>query len=114
MAYVAAMATFDSPRWRNSDGFLTGKLLIAMPGMPDIRFEKSVIFVCSHSGERASGPATLCVTSDIALTPTVDILRAIVRGSGPEKFLFALGYAGWGPGQIEDEIAGNGWIHCDA
>ena len=67
-----------------------------------------------HSGQRSNSPATLCVTSEIALTPTVDILRAIARGTGPEKFLFVLGYAGWGPGQIEEEIAGNGWIHCDA
>ena len=162
------MASLDSPQWRNSDGFLTGKLLIAMLGMPDMRFEKSVIFMCSHSAEgalglivnkpldglpfrelmtqmdipvtdatpsvpvmfggpvetdrgyvlhsneRASVSASLAVTSEISLTPTIDILRAIARGTGPQKFLFALGYAGWGPGQIEDEIAGNGWIHCDA
>ena len=43
------------------------------------------------------------------MTPTIDILRAIARGTGPQKFLFALGYAGWGPGQIEDEIAGQ-WL----
>lgn len=162
------MAALDSPQWRNSDGFLTGKLLIAMPGMPDTRFEKSVIFMCAHSAagalglivnkpleglpfrdlmvqmdipvtnatpgvpvmfggpvetdrgyvlhsnERSNNPASLAVTSEISLTPTVDILRAIARGTGPQQFLFALGYAGWGPGQIEDEIAGNGWIHCDA
>jgi len=49
------MAAQDSPQWRNSDGFLTGKLLIAMPGMADPRFEKSVIFVCSHSADGALG-----------------------------------------------------------
>src|SRR6185437_14242441 len=64
--------------------------------------------------ERGTGPATVSVTSEIALTPTIDILRAIARGTGPQRFLFALGYAGWGAGQIEDEIASNGWIHCDA
>ena len=45
---------------------------------------------------------------------SVDILRAMGKGNGPKKAIFALGYAGWGPGQIEDEIRANGWIHCDA
>ena len=152
-----------------SEGFLHGKLLIAMPGMPDMRFEKSVIFMCSHSAqrgalgliinkpieglpfrdlmikmdipvtsatstapvllggpvdtgrgyilhssERSSRPATAAITSEISLTPTVDMLRAISEGRGPTKWLLTLGYAGWEPGQIEDEIAHNGWIHCDA
>ncbi|HEX4304176.1 MAG TPA: YqgE/AlgH family protein [Rhizomicrobium sp.] len=149
-------------------GFLHGKLLIAMPGMQDQRFEKSVIMMCSHSDEGALGlivnkpiPAlpfrdlmtkmdipvtdatprnpvlyggpvetdrgyvlhsadrthrnsTVAVTPEIALTPTVDVLRAIAEGRGPERWLMALGYAGWGPGQIESEIVANGWIHCDA
>jgi len=150
------------------EGFLHGKLLIAMPGMPDPRFDKSVILMCSHSAEGALGvivnkpidqlafrdlmvkmeipvsedaprvpvafggpvetdrgfvlhttdrvvaSSSIAVTADIAMTSTIDMLRAIARGQGPRRWLFALGYAGWGPGQIESEIASNGWIHCDA
>jgi putative transcriptional regulator len=150
------------------DGFLLGKLLIALPGMPDPRFEKSVIFMCAHSDQGAIGiivnkpfeglsfrelvekldvqvtadepgppimfggpvgtgqgfvlhtaefpksEATMPVTPDISLTASVDILRAIAEGRGPRKALFALGYAGWGPGQLEGELTTNGWIHCDA
>jgi putative transcriptional regulator len=153
---------------KGGDGFLLGKLLVALPGMPDVRFEKSVIFMCAHSEEGAmglivnkpfeglsfrelverldvrvsanardapilfggpvgtgqgfvlhtsefgNGEATMPITSEISLTATIDILRAIAEGRGPEKALFALGYAGWGPGQIEAELSQNGWIHCDA
>jgi putative transcriptional regulator len=153
---------------RGSEGFLYGKLLIAMPGMSDPRFEKSVIFMCAHSeegamgliinkpieglmfrelmakldlsvteetpdtpimfggpvqtgrgfvlhsGEYTSTDSTLPVTSEISLTATVEILSAMAQGKGPEKALLALGYAGWGAGQIENEILANGWIHCDA
>ncbi len=150
------------------EGFLQGKLLIAMPGMPDPRFDKSVILMCSHSAqgalgvivnkpieqlpfrdlmikmdipvntetsrapvafggpvetdrgfvlhttERVNATSSMPVTAEIAMTPTIDMLRAIADGRGPRRWLFALGYAGWGPGQIEGEIASNGWIHCDA
>jgi putative transcriptional regulator len=148
-------------------GFLEGKLLIAMPSMPDPHFEKSVIFMCAHSrqgamgliinkpieglsirdmlgkleipatadglhapilfggpvqmgrgfvlhsGDYAANEATLAITADISLTATTDILRAIGEGRGPRKSAMALGYAGWGEGQIENEIRANGWIHCD-
>jgi putative transcriptional regulator len=67
-----------------------------------------------HSNERSNRPATAAITSEISLTPTVDMLRAISEGRGPEKWLLTLGHAGWGPGQIESEIVRNGWIHCDA
>jgi len=150
------------------DSFLEGKLLIAMPGMPDPRFERSVIFMCAHSAKGAMGliinkpidglsfrdlmvkleigvsserpdapilfggpmqmgrgfvlhsaeysgeDTTLAITPEISLTATVDILKAISAGRGPAKSILALGYAGWGTGQIEDEILANGWIHCDA
>ncbi len=155
------------PRAIEGENFLEGKLLIALPGMSDPRFEKSVIFMCAHSVEGAMGiminrpieglkfrelmaklelevapespdtpvlfggpvemgrgfvlhsgdyesaDSTLPVSEDISLTATIDILRAIGQGKGPRKALFALGYAGWGPGQIEEEIRANGWIHCD-
>jgi putative transcriptional regulator len=151
-----------------ADRFLEGKLLIAMPGMSDPRFERSVIFMCTHSGEGAMGlivnkpvdglgfrelmqqmeldttsntpdlpvlfggpvqtgrgfvlhsndyegkESTMPVPGDVSLTATLDILKAMAKGTGPEKAIFALGYAGWGPGQIENEIRANGWIHCDA
>ena len=67
-----------------------------------------------HSGDFESPESTLVIAQNISLTATVDILRAIGQGAGPRKALFALGYAGWGPGQIENEIRANGWLHCDA
>lgn len=147
---------------------LNGKLLVAMPGMGDPRFDLSVIFMCSHSPKGAMGliinkPApdlefkdllaqldiqpdpeaeqirvhfggpvehgrgfvlhssdygtndsTLRVGTDYGMTGTLDILEDISHGAGPEHSLLAMGYAGWGPGQIEDEIARNGWLICDA
>jgi putative transcriptional regulator len=54
------------------------------------------------------------VSEDISLTATLDILRAIAEGRGPKHALFALGYAGWGAGQVENEFQFNGWLHCHA
>ncbi len=145
--------------------FLVGQLLIAMPGMGDQRFERTVIFLCAHSAEGAMGlivnkpapelrfadlleqlkipavvagmpetrvhfggpvehgrgfvlhsadyeidGASLKVSPDFAMTATVEILRDIAKGAGPERSLLALGYSGWGPGQLEAEIQGNGWL----
>jgi putative transcriptional regulator len=154
-------------------GFLDDQFLIAMPGMKDDRFARSVIYVCAHSDEGAMGliinqaqqmlfpdllvqlgildeqeairlppPArdfvirnggpvdrsrgfvlhsgdykvdsSLPVSGDICLTATVDILRAISLGRGPRNALMALGYSGWGAGQLEREIADNGWLTCPA
>jgi putative transcriptional regulator len=58
--------------------------------------------------------ATLVVGDNVALTATLDILRAIGRGEGPKRSLLALGYAGWGPGQLDAEMQANGWLHVDA
>ncbi|WP_411222195.1 YqgE/AlgH family protein [Marivita sp. S2033] len=147
---------------------LTGQLLIAMPGMPDPRFEHSLIYLCAHSDEGAmglivnkpsadvtfgnlldqlsidspedvaetqvhfGGPVelgrgfvlhstdfmsdltTLEVDEEFSMTGTLDVLENIAAGTGPEKRLILLGYAGWGPGQLESEIASNGWLICDA
>ena len=147
--------------------YLSGQFLVAMPGMPDPRFAKTVIYLCAHSAEGAMGlvinkpmdgltfpellqqmdidaatadtelgvllggpvesgrgfvlhtddylhDASLMVEGGVALTATVDILRAIAGGTGPDQCLFALGYAGWGPGQLDSEIKANGWLHVDA
>ena len=67
-----------------------------------------------HSADFFIKDATLRMADGICLTATVDILKAIAKGSGPQHAILALGYAGWAPGQLENEIQGNGWLHCDA
>lgn len=147
---------------------LSGKLLIAMPGMGDPRFERSVVFMCAHSDDGAMGlivnkPArdvkfadlleqlsidgapeakaprihfggpvehargfvlhsadyeastsTLRIDDRFGMTATLDVLEDIAKGSGPSSSLLALGYSGWGPGQLEDEISSNGWLIGDS
>ena len=67
-----------------------------------------------HSSDYFTNDSTMRVTANIGLTATLDVLRAIANGRGPRKSMLALGYAGWSPGQLEDEILNNGWLHCDA
>lgn len=67
-----------------------------------------------HSSDFFIKDATLNIDEGICLTATVDILKAIARGAGPKHAILALGYAGWAPGQLENEIQHNGWLHCAA
>jgi putative transcriptional regulator len=158
---------------RRERGFLDGQFLIAMPGMSDANFARTVVYICAHSADgamgfvinrpqqlnfsdvllhldllgedevirlpgetrdfpiRSGGPvesgrgfvlhsddylseSSIPVSDDICLTATLDIVRAISRGRGPQRGLMMLGYAGWGAGQIENEIGANGWLSCPA
>lgn len=141
---------------------LAGKLLLAMPDMPDARFARSVIAICIHDqggalgialGEPveglgvhellesfdiepdrvgddpvlAGGPMeprrgfvlhgtdwqtddSVVIAEDLALTGSLEVLRAIAAGQGPQHYLVALGYAGWGSGQLEAELTRPGWF----
>ena len=148
---------------------LTHHFLIAMPGLEDAVFARSVVYLCEHSERGAMGliinreadidmPAlfsklelplgredlrkdlvfkggpvqtdrgfvlhrrearwhwqsTLHLTDEISLTTSRDILDALAAGEGPEHAVIALGYAGWGAGQLEDELSRNGWLTVDA
>src|ERR1700759_780757 len=67
-----------------------------------------------HSAAFFIENSTLPIADGICPTATLDILKAIARGDGPASAVLALGYAGWAPGQLENEIQENGWLHCTA
>lgn len=145
-----------------------GKMLAAMPGISDERFEKALIYLCAHTEEHAMGivvnkpvgeltlpdllhqlqipssialppdpvlyggpvdrdrgfvlhsddyqcdDATVIVGEGVGLTATKDVLQAIAAPGGPAHSVLALGYAGWGPGQLEEELSENVWLTIDA
>jgi putative transcriptional regulator len=67
-----------------------------------------------HSADYGSTDSTVKIAEDVCLTATIDILRAIAKGTGPAHAVLALGYAGWSSGQLESEILANGWLTCPA
>ena len=66
-----------------------------------------------HSTDYDKSDATMDVPGGFGMTATVDILHDIAQGEGPDRALLALGYSGWGPGQLENEILENGWLIGD-
>jgi putative transcriptional regulator len=86
-----------------------GKMQVLMGGP----VETSRGFVL-HSPDFYIDQSTLPIDDGVCLTATIDILRAIARGDGPQNAVLALGYAGWGAGQLESEIQANGWLNCPA
>lgn len=67
-----------------------------------------------HSAIESGSEASLEVRDDIHMTATLDILEDLAQGTGPQQWLLALGYAGWGAGQLESELSQNAWLVCDA
>ena len=69
-------------------------------------------FVLHTPGNRYS--SSLTVTKDVAFTTSIDVLEAVAAGDGPQRMLVSIGYSGWSPGQLEDEIGRNGWLTVGA
>jgi putative transcriptional regulator len=67
-----------------------------------------------HTADYESSLSTLRVNDEIAMTGTLDVIEDLVEGTGPDVALICLGYCGWGPGQLESELAQNAWLVGDA
>ena len=89
-------------------GLETGANAVDLPVHFGGPVESSRGFVL-HSADYVQD-STLVIDDDIALTATIDVLKAIARGAGPRHRVLALGYAGWAPGQLDAEIQANGWL----
>ena len=112
--------TINKPSDRHSFSDLLKQLRIEVyPHTPDLPVniggpvEAGRGFVL-HSPEYDSGEGTLKIGSDYGMTASFEVLEELSKGEGPDKGILALGYSGWGPGQIEDEIAMNGWLVSEA
>jgi putative transcriptional regulator len=79
-------------------------------GGPVENFRGFVLHSTDYKGDNQS----LKVPGGYAVSATMDVLRDIAKGQGPERRLITLGYSGWAPGQLESELQANGWLHCDA
>lgn len=66
-----------------------------------------------HESALAAYSSSLTVPGGLTMTTSKDVLEAVAKGNGPARFLMTLGYAGWGAGQLEEEIALNGWINAE-
>jgi len=124
------------PSSLSSHSNFANQLLLAMPGMLDDNFAGSVIYLLEHTDKGAMGlvvnrptelvlstlfekielklekySSSLVIADGLTMTTSKDVLEAVASGNGPPKFMMTLGYSGWGAGQLEEEMALNGWMN---